>query len=36
VLKAFALRSAGRRAKLRDRWQPGIDVARAQRPRRLR
>ena len=26
VLKAFALRSAGDDAKLRDRWQPGIDV----------
>ncbi|HLV59089.1 MAG TPA: ATP-binding protein [Natronosporangium sp.] len=26
VLKAFALRSAGPDAKLRDRWQPGIDV----------
>lgn len=26
VLKAFALRSAGPAAKLRDRWQPGIDV----------
>jgi hypothetical protein len=26
VLKAFALRSAGPGAKLRDRWQPGIDV----------
>jgi hypothetical protein len=26
VLKAFALRSAERGAKLRDRWQPGIDV----------
>jgi hypothetical protein len=26
VLKAFALRSAGPNAKLRDRWQPGIDV----------
>src|SRR5690349_10396057 len=26
VLKAFALRSAGYGAKLRDRWQPGIDV----------
>ena len=26
VLKAFALRSAEPRAKLRDRWQPGIDV----------
>jgi hypothetical protein len=26
VLKAFALRSAGDGAKLRDRWQPGIDV----------
>jgi hypothetical protein len=27
VLKAFALRSAPDGAKLRDRWQPGIDVA---------
>ena len=26
VLKAFALRSNGAQAKLRDRWQPGIDV----------
>jgi hypothetical protein len=26
VLKAFALRSTDPRAKLRDRWQPGIDV----------
>ena len=26
VLKAFALRSAPESAKLRDRWQPGIDV----------
>lgn len=26
VLKAFALRSADKQAKLRDRWQPGIDV----------
>jgi hypothetical protein len=26
VLKAFALRSADPRGKLRDRWQPGIDV----------
>jgi hypothetical protein len=26
VLKAFALRSTGPDAKLRDRWQPGIDV----------
>ncbi len=26
VLKAFALRDAGPAAKLRDRWQPGIDV----------
>ncbi|WP_166346737.1 ATP-binding protein [Phytoactinopolyspora limicola] len=26
VLKAFALRSAGDGAKLRDRWHPGIDV----------
>lgn len=26
VLKAFALRAAGPGAKLRDRWQPGIDV----------
>jgi hypothetical protein len=26
VLKAFALRAAGAEAKLRDRWQPGIDV----------
>jgi AAA ATPase domain len=26
VLKAFALRAADPRAKLRDRWQPGIDV----------
>jgi hypothetical protein len=26
VLKAFALRSGGDDAKLRDRWQPGIDV----------
>ena len=26
VLKAFVLRSAGDGAKLRDRWQPGIDV----------
>ncbi|GAA4283470.1 ATP-binding protein [Brevibacterium daeguense] len=26
VLKAFAQRSAGKDAKLRDRWQPGIDV----------
>ncbi len=28
VLKAFALRSSPDGAKLRDRWQPGIDVAR--------
>jgi hypothetical protein len=27
VLKAFAMRSAPDNAKLRDRWQPGIDVA---------
>ena len=27
VLKAFALRSSPEGAKLRDRWQPGIDVA---------
>src|SRR5204862_8250800 len=26
VLKAFALRTAASTAKLRDRWQPGIDV----------
>ncbi|AYY11449.1 ATP-binding protein [Actinobacteria bacterium YIM 96077] len=26
VLKAFAMRSAGENAKLRDRWHPGIDV----------
>lgn len=26
ILKAFALRAAGPAAKLRDRWQPGIDV----------
>jgi hypothetical protein len=26
VLKAFALKSAGDTARLRDRWQPGIDV----------
>jgi hypothetical protein len=30
VLKAFALRSAPDGAKLRDRWQPGIDVPAAQ------
>jgi hypothetical protein len=30
VLKAFALKSAKPDAKLRDRWQPGIDVAPAQ------
>jgi AAA ATPase-like protein len=29
VLKAFALRAADANAKLRDRWQPGIDVAAA-------
>jgi hypothetical protein len=30
VLKAFALRAAPGEAKLRDRWQPGIDVPAAQ------
>ena len=30
VLKAFALRAAPETAKLRDRWQPGIDVPAAQ------
>ena len=36
VLKAFALRSAPEGAKLRDRWQPGIDVPGQERPGRLR